>query len=147
MPLNKDEREALFGTKVMTMQLTKYMSQHGSKSISELRDVFFEISRGRLMSHLMSLVANKVLRRDGEVFYFQAGEVKVSIADRVWKAALLLKTFTIQDLARTAESTERYAGNLAKQWLNHGYLTAQRANRKIIYSVRVPRSTRPGVNT
>lgn len=125
MPISRSEREILFGTSVIYRQMQKFIASRKECTVTQLREVFPEISRGNFYSSLVHLtVRDKLVERDGDVLRYlgEVGDIRGSASDRVWKAAQILRTFTNPQLAKTADVTVQYALHLTKAWTLKGVL-------------------------
>ncbi len=125
MPIERSAREILFGTPVVSHQIQKYMAQRRSCTINDLRADFYDISRALFFSTIFNLTSRAVLKRDKDLVIYignPASEIKGCAADRAWKAALHMDTFTTDRLAFIAELNQRYATNLCRSWVRSGVI-------------------------
>lgn len=127
MPLNNEERAVLFNTEIIGHQLQKYLFGKGEIPFFQIKEVFYDVSAGRLRSYLIGLKTRGLLEINAaKDTYNYIGEsienIKGNIADKVWKAAVILKEFTTLDLVKISDATMRRAGALVNEWNKHGYI-------------------------
>lgn len=145
MPIERAARNVLFGTPVVSHQIQKYMAQCKSCTVAQLREDFFDISKALFFSTIFNLTSRGVLERDGEQLIYKGNpqDIKGSGADRAWKAALMLGTFTSDKLAMVAELEQRYSTMLCKSWETDGYIIAVGYKQEHFAKFRVFRVAKP----
>lgn len=125
MALSRAQRQILFDTPLLSRQMRKCVQARGSMQEQELRDVFSDIRSNQFFKTLRQLAEQKALVRSEGVVTFladTAGELQGSQADRVWKAARLLGSFSLPDLIRISEVSWEYAEKLLLRWARAGYV-------------------------
>jgi hypothetical protein len=122
MALDKEARTTLFGTPVLSRQIRKCVQGKQCIAEKELREIFQDVGSNLYNQTLRQLNKQGVLvRKDGNVsFLNDAPALQGSQADRAWKAALLLRTFSLEELCRTAEIKWSYAQKLMSVWVRKG---------------------------
>lgn len=122
MALGKQARAVLFGTPLLSRQLRKCIEAKGSVSEKEVREIFGDVGSNQYHKTLRQLQSQKVIDRQDGVLTFRADAPTMlgSQADRAWKAALLLKSFEIQELCKMAEIKWTYAQRLLSHWVKNG---------------------------
>lgn len=147
MPIERSAREVLFGTPVVSHQIQKYMAQRKACTITDLRADFYDISKALFFSTIFNLTSRSVLKRDEELVTYignPPSEIFGCKADRAWKAALHMDTFTSDRLAIIAELDQRYATTLCRSWAKSGAITevGKKVNGSIHFKVyRVAKAT------
>lgn len=125
MPIDRSARDVLFGTPIVSHQILKYMAQRKSCTVEELFDDFSDLSKGMFLSTVFKLTSRSILSREGDRLTYIGDpleKIKGHRADRAWKAALMMDTFTSDRLATIAEIEQRYATILCRSWEKDGYV-------------------------
>ena len=99
MSLNADDRAALFRTDNIQNQIQKYLLKKPgyTTTITELREFFFDASKGSFQYALIALATKGVISNEDGKVTLEASRVRFNgeIADKVWRAALIEKRFTV----------------------------------------------------
>lgn len=147
MLLSKDDRALLFGTPVFARQLLKYIDSAGKAGVarSQMHEVFSDIKRNTFDYAMAKLLKQNAIELvNGQ--YRSTGNVVViaAKADRAWKAARILHTFTAKQLALTADVPIRYAIDLCQTWLTARFINRIGSiNRESLYRMISNEITRP----
>lgn len=122
MALDKEARTTLFGTPVLARQIRKCVQSKQNIPEKELRAIFQDVKSNLYHKTLTQLGKQGVLvRNNGTITFLEDAPVLYgSQADRAWKAALLLKTFSLEELCRTADIKWAYAQKLMSIWVKKG---------------------------
>ncbi len=104
MRLDAQSRQVLFNATAEPQQLQKYLfKQKGySASMSEVKDIFSDISKAAFLSMLFSLKGRRVIEITGDRIYLNVdmADIKTTTVDIVWKDVKLLKVFTRCDIEK-----------------------------------------------
>jgi len=123
--LSKEDRALAFGTPVFARQLLKYIQASGQAGVTraQMHEVFADIKRNTFDYAIAKMLKQQAIEFDGHV-YRSTGRVQVGAAkaDRAWKAARILHTFTAKQLALTADVPIRYAIDLCHTWLTARFI-------------------------
>ena len=132
MALDNKAREILFGTPMFARQLRKCIEDRGSIREEELREFFPDIGSNLFNQTLRQLRRQGVIQRqNGTVTYLSsAPEIQGFQADRAWRAACLLKSFSLGELCRTAEISWTYAQRLVGRWVKNGVAVKTAGSRR-----------------
>lgn len=122
MALDSKARAVLFGTPILSRQIHKCVKGKGSISKEELRSIFPDVETETFNHTLWKLKRRGVLENEEGIVSFRedAPEPRGDKADRVWKAACLLKSFKLDELCRTADVTWDYAQRIMDRWCSKG---------------------------
>ena len=125
MLIGRAERKVLFQTPVLARQVQKFIESTGDNGVTRERmhEVFADVNRNSFDYAIAKMLKrNAIACVDG--LYRSTGLVEVggAKADRAWKAARILHTFTAKQLALTADVPIRYAIDLCQTWLTARYI-------------------------
>ena len=121
MVLGSEARARLFGTPVKARQMVLFVQGHGSVTMDEIRQVFPEMRSNALYKCVRQLVAQGSLERDGEILRsVPDARIPGDKADRVWKAAQILKEFDLDKLAMTSDVGRDYVQRILGRWNRAG---------------------------
>jgi hypothetical protein len=115
----------LFQTPVLARQVQKFIETAGVTGVTRERmhEVFSDVNRSTFDYAIAKMLKRNAIECiDGS--YRSTGLVEVggAKADRAWKAARILHTFTAKQLALTADVPIRYAIDLCQTWLTARYI-------------------------
>ena len=101
MPLTAKERIELFGTRVFSQQLQKYLEAKMEVGMDSIINTFPDVKRKTIKNALDRLVAKKLVEKNKGAYIF-IGEVnyQASKIDAVWRTAQILKTYKAEDIQR-----------------------------------------------
>jgi hypothetical protein len=146
MQLNKEQRSSLFQTPVLSRQIRKCVEAKGSMSERDLRSIFLDVPSNHFFNAVRQLVVQGVLTRKDAVVSFNgngAQPPKGTTADRVWKAAVQLGCFTIEELVRISEVNWEYVEKLLLRWARGGHVTKVASRPKSVFRMTSKLNTRP----
>lgn len=122
-PLTPRERAVLFKTRVIAVQIQRFVEAKGSVSLKQLNDAFPEIGGRGMYDRIRNLQDRGVVQRiDGVFVATYAVDPKGEKADRAWRAARLASSFTPDQLATLATIEREHAATLCRTWKEHGLL-------------------------
>ncbi len=144
----ENERAAIFQTPVLRRQIQKYVRFRGEIPRKELSDFFATASKRTFDAALWALKKRGALLVDEDDVYTigEADEIVASRADRAWKAARMMRTFTAKGLAITAGVDHRYVVDLCSTWAAHNWIVrVGQKDRDFLYKMYSREVLRPRV--
>lgn len=148
-PLTPKERAVLFSTRVVSVQIQRYIEAKGVVDMDQLVKAFPEVKRRDMGKRIKNLSDRGIVIREAGCFI---ATYKVQPygdqADRAWKAARLLKTFNPGQIARLADVEREHAGMLCRYWRDSGHLVkiGQQGAKSPIYRLVSSEVIRPASN-
>lgn len=124
-PLSPRERAILFKTRVIAVQLQRFIEAKGRVTLKQLVTAFPEINGRSMYDRIKNLQDRGIVRREGDEFLPTfAVDYKGNKADAAWRAARLLAvaSFTPDQLAALASIDREHAATLCRTWCSHGLL-------------------------
>jgi len=124
-PLSSRERAILFKTRIVAVQLQRYIEAKGRVTLKQLSATFPDIGGRSMYDRVKNLQDRGIVYRDGDEFLPTfAVDPCGSKADAAWRAARLLaaSSFTPDQLAALASIEREHAATLCRNWCNHGLL-------------------------
>lgn len=126
MLIGRAERKVLFQTPVLARQVQKFIESTGDNGVTRERmhEVFADVNRNSFDYAIAKMLKRNAIKCGADGLYRSTGLVEVggAKADRAWKAARILHTFTAKQLALTADVPIRYAIDLCQTWLTARYI-------------------------
>jgi len=146
--LSSKERSMLFNTKVVSVQIQRYIEAKQSVTLKNLTDAFPEITGREMYNRVKNLFDRGIVKRDGNVFYATYEvDPKGSKSDSAWRAARLLSasSFTPDQLASLANINREHSATLCRAWKEAGFLVkiGQKGRRVPIYKMISKEVIRP----
>lgn len=148
MSLSSKERTVLFETKLVSAQMRKYIETKQKVGYDEICAMFSDIPAGNVRSYLRRLIDHGYVSKVSGVYeatYKNDGKKAVGWkAESAWKAARLLRTFTVDDIARTSDIDADLSRWYCNQWKIQGAtMVIGRNGRKPIYRIVDGKVLRP----
>jgi len=147
-PLTPKERAVLFKTRVIAVQIQRFIEAKGSVSLQQLNDAFPEIGGREMYDRIRNLQDRHIVERVEGVFVATYSvDPKGAKADRAWRAARLASSFTPDQLATLASIDREHAATLCRAWRDSGYLVkiGQQEKRVPIYRLISNEVIRPAI--
>jgi len=121
MPLTVKERIELFGTRVFSQQLQKYLEAKMEVGMDSIINTFPDVKRKTIKNALDRLVAKKLVEKNKGAYIF-IGEVnyQASKIDAVWRTAQILKTYKAEDIQRITGFDLISINKDLNAWLKNG---------------------------
>lgn len=145
MQLTANERIELFGTRVFSQQLLKYLESKQEVGMDSIVNLFPDVKRKTLRNALDRLVKKKVIKKDSGVYIF-IGEVDYSVSkvDAVWKAVQILKVFKAEDIQRVTGFDLVSINKDLNAWLKNGdVVRIGKDGQKPIYKILTISTAKP----
>ncbi len=138
--LTPKERAILFKTRVISVQLQRFIEAKGSVTSKMLSDAFPEISGRVMYDRIRNLLDRGIVeRKDGAFVPTYAVDPKGTKSDCAWRAARLLAaaSFTPDQLAALANIDREHAATLCRLWRDKGLLVkiGQKGKRIPLYKM------------
>ncbi|PKL14777.1 MAG: hypothetical protein CVV52_00295 [Spirochaetae bacterium HGW-Spirochaetae-8] len=145
MLISPTERRVLFQTSITARQVQKYVEAKGSVGLDAICEVFSDVSRRNLRHCLLQLCQSGAMVKDSGVYIASHEYTTVgSKADCAWRAARILSSFEIDNLAKVAGIDREHAATLCRTWLSQGFLiTIGRNGKAPIYKLISNEVVRP----
>lgn len=120
----ENERAAIFQTRVIQRQIQKYVRFREEIPRKELAEFFATVKKTTFDASLHYLKKRGALIVDENDVYRpgKIDEIVASRADRAWKAARIMRTFTSRELAITADLDRQYVSDLFATWVAQDYI-------------------------
>ena len=130
MQLGEQDRRVLFGTHQSSQQLQKYLMKRPNytASISDVRDVFSDLSKGAFNSLLISARTRGQIEIKGDSIRLDisAADIRDSYMDIIWKDIRMLKSFTIKQVCEDTGLSERKVQNVLYTFHQQGLVSRSR---------------------
>lgn len=133
MALDKDARTVLFNSSLRRTQIRKFVFGKGSVSMDEIRRVFSDVSPKLLRSSVKSLKRDGLVSIEDGIVTSLESEIHEPKAETAYRAARILKEFTLRDLALHSGASHAYCSHLIHFWIRKGIAVHVGENK--IYSV------------
>lgn len=109
MRLDEQDRIALFSSQQPAQQLQRFLVKRPGRtaSVSEIRDIFSDLSKGAFNSLLISSKTRGYIRFEGNNIVLSSDQVEIHMtnSDIVWKDIRLLKRFTARQICEDTNLT------------------------------------------
>jgi hypothetical protein len=145
MPLTAKNRIELFGTRVFSQQLQKYLEAKIEVRKDSFVDIFPDIKRKTMKNALDRLISKQLVEKNKSAYIF-IGEVsyKTSKIDAVWRTAQILKTFKAVDIQRITGFDLVSINKDLNAWLkNENIVRIGKDGQKPIYKLLTISSAKP----
>lgn len=120
MALDKEVRTVLFNSGLRRTQIRKYVFGKGSVSIDEIRSVFGDIDKETLKASIKSMKRDGLISIENGIVTSLETEIKEPKAETAYRAARVLKEFTLKDLALYSGASQCYCSHLVHSWIRKG---------------------------
>lgn len=149
--LSPKERSMLFKTRVIAVQIQRFIEAKQSVTIKNLTDAFPEIKGREMYDRVRNLLDRGIVKREGDEFIATyAVDPKGAKSDSAWRAARLLSSssFTPDQLAALARIDREHAATLCRLWKANGLLVkiGQRGKRVPLYKMLSDEVIRPVIS-
>ena len=136
MALDKEVRTVLFNSGLRRTQIRKFVFGKGSVSIDEIRSVFGDIDKETLRASIKSMKRDGLISIENGIVTSLETEIKEPKAETAYRAAKVLKEFTVKDLALYSGASQAYCSHLVHSWIRKG-IAAQVGENKIFSVYRL----------
>lgn len=145
MPLTAKERIELFGTRVFSQQLRKYIETKQEVGLDSIVAIFPDIKRKTIKNALDRLIDKKIIEKNKGAYVF-IGEVNYTVSkiDAVWRTVQILKTFKAEDIQRVTGFDLVSINKDLNAWLKNGdIIRIGKDGQKPIYKLLTISSAKP----
>lgn len=145
MPLTAKERIELFGTRVFSQQLRKYIETKQEVGLDSIVAIFPDIKRKTIKNALDRLIDKKIIEKNKGAYIF-IGEVNYTVSkiDAVWRTVQILKTFKAEDIQRVTGFDLVSINKDLNAWLKNGdIIRIGKDGQKPIYKLLTISSAKP----
>jgi predicted transcriptional regulator len=145
MPLTAKERIELFGTRVFSQQLCKYIETKQEVGLDSIVAIFPDIKRKTIKNALDRLINKKIIEKNKGAYIF-IGEVNYTVSkiDAVWRTVQILKTFKAEDIQRVTGFDLVSINKDLNAWLKNGdIIRIGKDGQKPIYKLLTISSAKP----
>lgn len=147
-PLTPKERSVLFASRVVSVQLQRFIEARGPVTINQLLQAFPEISRKHMRSRMLNFRQRGIVVQEGSCYVptYQVAPYG-DMADKIWKAVRLLLTFRPDQLSQLTGGDREHAASLCRDWCDGGHIVkiGQQGYRTPIYRLISGDVIRPAV--
>ncbi|MGD1818367.1 MAG: hypothetical protein ACPKOI_00600 [Pleomorphochaeta sp.] len=145
MPLTAKERIELFGTRVFSQQLLKYLETKQEVGMDSIVSTFPDVKRKTIKNALDRLIAKNTIEKNKGVYVLISKvDYTLSKIDAVWRAIQILKTFKAEDIQRVTGFDLVSINKDLNAWLKNGdIIRIGKDGQKPIYKLRTISSAKP----